>query len=321
MKNINALAVIAVVLQLSLVACGADMPEAKLTVRVTDSSGELLADAEAGAFFPHVYGAGSPVKGDSVKVRTNIDGVAVLNGKFAGTVGGGVEAKGFYRTQFEEIDFPDMLNRGEALQAERTVILKEIKNPIPLYARQLRHVKIPDFNAPFGFDLEAGDWVAPHGKGKITDMIFQISGTHKSYREHDLTLEISFPNEGDGLVMFEGAYEVGSAFRSDHLAPESGYKPSLVVRRKALYEQKSSQWLNDSKPGSNYYLRTRTKLDEKGNVIRANYGKIYGNFEFLDFIKTEACYFNPIVNDRNVEFDTKRNLAEPKTPREQVRMP
>lgn len=152
-------------------------------------------------------------------------------------------------------------------------------------------------------------------------MIFQISGTLKSSREHDLRLEISFPNEGDGLVIFEGAYEVGSALRSDHLAPESGYKPSLVLRRKALYEQKSSQWLNDSKPGSNYYLRTRTKLDEKGNVIRANYGKIYGNFEFLDFIKAEAYYFNPTVNDRNIEFDTKRNLANPSKSFEKVLMP
>ena len=219
------------------------------------------------------------------------------------------------------MDFPSLLQKGEALQADRRVVLKKIKNPVPLYARKLQHIKIPGLNAPFGFDLEVGDWVAPHGEGKATDMIFQISGTHESYREYDLTLEVSFPNEGDGLVLFEGAYEMGSALRSDHLAPESGYKPTLVLKKKALYEQKSSQWVNDSKPGSNYYFRIRTKLDEKGNVIRANYGKIYGNLDFLDFIKAEAYYFNPAVNDRNIEFDTKRNLAEPKNSREQIRMP
>jgi len=321
MKTINVFTLSLIFLQFTLSACGEVMPEAELTVVVTDSSDKPLADVEAGAFFPHIYGAGSAAKGESVKQKTNQNGVAVLKGKFAGTVGGGVKAEGYYRTQFEEVDFPNMFHRGEALQAERRVVLKKIINPVPLYAKQLRYVKIPDFNSPFGFDLEVGDWVTPHGKGKSTDMIFQIKGKYTSYREHDLTLEINFPNEGDGLVEFEGSRDVGSELRSNHLAPESGYKPSLILKRKALYEQKSSQWLNDSKPGSNYYLRTRTKLDEKGNVIRANYGKIYGNFDFLDFIKVEAYYFNPSVNERNIEFDTKRNLAEPAKSFEKVRTP
>jgi hypothetical protein len=321
MKTINIFTILTIFLHFTLSACGEVLPEGELTIVVTNDFDKPLSDAEAGAFFPHIYGAGSAAKGESVKGRTNHDGVAVLKGAFAGTVGGGVEAVGYYRTQFEEVDFPNMFQRGEDLQAKRNVVLKKIIKPVPLYARQLRHIKIPDFNAPFGFDLEVGDWVAPHGKGKTADMIFQINGTYKSYREHDLTLEISFPNEGDGLIEFKGSRGSGSALRSDHLAPESGYKPSLVLRRKALYEQKSSQWLNDSKPGRNYYLRTRTKLDEKGNVIRANYGKTYGNFEFLDFIKAEAYYFNPTVNDRNIEFDTKRNLANPSKSFEKVLMP
>ena len=94
---------------------------------------------------------------------------------------------------------------------------------------------------------------------------------------------------------FEGSRNVGSQLRSDHLAPETGYQPRLTLRKKALYEQKSSEWLNESKGGSNYYLRIRTALDENGNVITANYGKIYGNFEFLDFIQAEAVYFNQLL--------------------------
>lgn len=320
MKNMN-IRTVSALLFLTLNACGEILPEGEVTVIVSDTSDKPLPNAEAGAFFPHVYGAGSAVKGESVKEKTNQNGVAVLRGKFAGTVGGGVELEGHYRTQFEEVNFPNMLQNGEALHATRNVVLKQIKNPIPLYARPLRYVKIPGLNAPFGFDLEAGDWVAPHGNGKTTDIIFHIKGKHVSYREHDLALEVSFPNEGDGLIVFEGAYEVGSALRSDHLAPEFGYKPALVLKRKALHEQKSSQWLNDSKPGSNYYLRIRTILDENGNVVRANYGKIYGNFDFLDFIKAEAYYFNPTVNDRNIEFDTKRNLAKPSKSFERVLMP
>lgn len=305
----------------SLVACGDPLHEAEIFVNVMNDSGKPLPGAEVVAWFPHVYGAGASPKGDSQRVIADQKGMVKLKGKTAASVSFGARMNGFYETSGGQIDFIGMINRGQAPHADRNLILKKIENPIPLYSRQLRDVKIPALNAPFGFDLEAGDWVAPHGKGKTSDMIFQINGNFTSYREHDLKLEISFPNEGDGLIEFEGSYEVGSALRSDHLAPESGYKSSLVLRRKALYEQKSSQWLNDSKPGNNYYLRLRTVLDENGNVIRANFGKIYGNFEFLDYIKAEAYYFNPIANDRNVEFDTKRNLATPLKSFDKVLMP
>ncbi len=321
MKKIRPCFLIVAALQFLLVACKADMPEAKLTVTVNDSSGKPLVDAVAGAFFPHIYGAGASVKGDNVRVKTDQNGVAVLQGRFAGTVGGGVELSGYYRTQFKEIDFPSMLNRGEDLNAERTLILKKINNPIPLFARQFRNLKIPSLNEPFGYDVEIGDWIPPHGNGKTTDIIFQIKGKLVNYKDHDLTLEISFPNKGDGLMEFEGVREFGSVLRSDHQAPESGYNATLTLRRKALNGQAASQWINESKPGSNYYMRLRTKLDRKGNVLEANYGKIYGNIEFLDFIKAEAYYFNPTVNDRNIEFDTKRNLATPMKAIEKVSMP
>ncbi|MBR6021001.1 MAG: hypothetical protein IK066_01125 [Kiritimatiellae bacterium] len=62
-----------------------------------------------------------------------------------------------------------------------------------------------------------------------------------------------------------------------------------------------------SNPDLNYHLRVRTRLDERGNVIDAQYGKIYMDFEaksnpnvpcFGDF----TYYLNPVPNDRNVEF-------------------
>jgi len=321
MKNRPILLSLILMLCSALSSCGFVMPEAELHVRVRDQNGNTVSGAEVGAFFPHIYGAGASVKGENIKVITDREGYALLRGRIAGTVGGGVELSGYYRTQFEAVDFPGMHHRGEFLKAEREAILKEIHNPIPMYARPLRELKLPGLNAPFGFDLEVGDWVAPHGEGKTADIIFEIKGRNESYREHDLTLEISFPNEGDGLVEFEGVRNIGSQLRSEHLAPENGYRSSLSLSKKALYDQKSSQWLNESKPGSNYYLRIRTVLDEDGKVISANYGKIYGNFEFLNFIKAEAYYFNPTPNDRNIEFDTQQNLANPPTAREQVRLP
>ena len=45
-----------------------------------------------------------------------------------------------------------------------------------------------------------------------------------------------------------------------------------------------------------------TKLDEHGNIISAQYGKIYG--DFLSF----TYYLNPTSNDRSIEFDPDKNL-------------
>jgi hypothetical protein len=321
MKLILSRSILTTFFSIACLSCGQDLPKAEIIAQIKDEEGKPVQEAEIGAWFPQIYGAGSSAKGLSIRAQTDADGNATLKETTAGSVGFGAQKKGYYKSVSEMFDFMGMQSRNEVLKVEKTLILKKIINPIPLYARQLRYVKIPDFNAPFAFDLEIGDWVAPHGKGKTTDIVFQIRGNYKSYREHDIALEISFPNDGDGLIEFQGSRDLGSELRSSHLAPELGYKPSLVLKRKALYEQKSSQWLNDSKPGSNYYLRLRTKLDEKKNVIQANYGKIYGNFEFLDFIKAEAYYFNPTVNDRNIEFDTKNNLATPLKATEKVSMP
>ena len=65
----------------------------------------------------------------------------------------------------------------------------------------------------------------------------------------------------------------------------------------------------------NYYFRVRTVLDGNGNVKSALYGKIYGDFMQFNY------YLNPTPNDRNVEFDPKKNLMENLGPLESVSEP
>lgn len=313
--------VLAIALGCLVPSCRADLPDVEISVLVTNEEGKPIPQATVGGFFPGVYAAGESVKGQNVRALTNPDGRAALIGKAAGAIGGGVECPGYYRTQFSAVEVLGPNKANKKLKIERTVVLKPLSKPIPLYARSFAHTKLPNLNKPCGFDLEVGDWVVPFGKGANTDIIFEIKGTFKSYREHDLTLELSFPNRGDGLIEFPGVRAVGSRLRSAHFAPADGYRARLSLHRKALYEQDSSQWTNQSKSGSNYYLRLRTVLDKEGNVVSAHYGKIYGNFEFLDFIKTESYYFNPKANDRNIEFDLKQNLAKPVDSSEKITMP
>jgi len=110
---------------------------------------------------------------------------------------------------------------------------------------------------------------------------------------------MSFPKPGDGIQEFTvPAVEKGSGLRSAHEAPVDGYQPEVV----------QTEMTN---PNRNFYFRVRTKLDENGNVVSARYGKIYGDLAQFTY------YFNPTLNDRNVEFDPKQNLLGG----EQVRQP
>jgi hypothetical protein len=59
-----------------------------------------------------------------------------------------------------------------------------------------------------------------------------------------------------------------------------------------------------------FFLRTRVKRDQKGQIISANYSKFIGrmnvmaNTGWIEFF----YYFNPTPNDRNLEFDPDKNL-------------
>jgi hypothetical protein len=192
------------------------------------------------------------------------------------------------------------------------VLLKQVLNPIPMYARTVWSGP-PVFNEPVGYDLTIGDWVAPHGKGKSADMFFTGKLDKKSDEDYDYELVVSFPNPGEGIQRFEAAY-VGqsSGFRSPHLAPESGYQSKLSVKSSRHPGQGAQDEMD---PKRNYFVRVRTVLDAMGNVKSAHYGKIYG--DFMQF----RYYLNPTPNDRNVEFDPKRNLLKGLKSLEEVREP
>lgn len=118
-----------------------------------------------------------------------------------------------------------------------------------------------------------------------------------------------------------------SAASAADLCCEAGFYRQIFTLPAAA-GQTTSQWLEESKPGSNYYFRVRTVLDDKGKVVSTHYGKIYGRFEFGRYKKAESLYlksgiyyFNPTANDRNVEFDRSKNLATDVTASKKVTVP
>jgi hypothetical protein len=210
--------------------------------------------------------------------------------------------------------------------------LRPIKNPIPMFAREKSGFEVAEFDEEYQFDFQVGELLPPHGKGVHPDIRVTMKGTRidngpDEHEDIDFQATIRFSNPLDGFIEFavqpkDGA--VGSSFISDYLAPESGYLPTL--ERKAVWGKARSlpgywEYLNSLERKA-YYFRVRTKTDADGKIISANYGKIYGPLTLVPILKNHAAfknalkanfavselYFNPTSNDRNVEFDPKRNL-------------
>ena len=102
----------------------------------------------------------------------------------------------------------------------------------------------------------------------------------------------------DGVVGGEG-----SAFISNYKAPLGGYTNAISFYRNVRGKERNAIAESNDDKHYLYYFRIRTQTNELGQVTNALYGKIYGQ------INGCFTYFlNPTPNDRNVEFDPKRNL-------------
>ncbi len=135
------------------------------------------------------------------------------------------------------------------------------------------------------------------------------------------SLQIKFPSELAGMVEEKSGYLPYSKMKMPHLAPKEGYRSEEIVVNKKSYrtekdERESLEELRsyvkngvpEIKP-TGYFIRTRV-TEVGGNVIKANYAKLpkmisVGAAGSINFI----YYFNPVVNDRNLEYRPKSNLA------------
>lgn len=262
-------------------------------------------------------------------VRTNAQGNAVIKFSSVPEASGKVTffSEGYYSTQQRvEWNRPDGFD-GKTREATVKAVLKPIMYPVPMMASMMNDDKIlrfPKIGETYGYDLEKLSLVSPFGKGIHADLNFIMSKIVNDTGQITIRLEITCPTEGDGLVEFltpqrEAMREpisIGSTLISNYIAPEKGYSSALKRNNVHLTDGKINQI--DADHTRNFYFRVRTKFDSNGKIISCHYGKIYGDFYFRSYIGEnddfvgaltwEATYFNPNPNDRNVEFDPKRNL-------------
>jgi len=263
-------------------ACAGDLWAVKVTV--VDEVGQPIEDADVLLTFLLSEGANqyAGVTSDKGVVKAMRRGTLQLIVE--------VTKEGFYDTFF----------KGTRGDQEVKVVLREKKNPIPMYAKK---TELRDFKGKFsgiwvGYDFIIGDYVSPYGKGQFRDFEFYYTYERVDFFNNKYNLEIRFPNADDGLFSFE-VEDYTSQFKSDYLAPEGGYKNELKFYE---YRSRNDPIISNIDKNRSYYFRVRTQLDNEGKIFSALYGKLYGDFPDLHY------YLNPNDNDRNVEFDPRQKL-------------
>ncbi len=224
------------------------------------------------------------------------------------------EKEGFYTSRLDVTTFTRVDQKNVYSDQRVTVVMREIKNPVAMYAYRI-DTKMYDTKNPKGYDLLINDWVAPWGKGEISDIEFMITGFYEDYNKYDSTLRINFPNEGDGLIAF--VVDQQSELKSPYTAFADGYVPVESWRKTrvpVINNSGNEESIDETKRKGNYVFRIRTKFKESGEVISALYGKMYGGFEFggatesNSYLRSGYIYINPTQNDTNIECDPKHYI-------------
>jgi len=270
---------------------------AKVTLRVVDSRGNPVPDADVKVAFFH--------RGPySVDGKTDKNGFFTAKHMSESDVHFHASKEGYYRTYRNYWFYREgkpCAKDGRWIPWNPTleVIMKEKRNPVALDYKTVES-RVPVYDEPLGFDLVENDWVVPHGKGVRSDMVLTYSEKDEALGAGRYTLSLGFPDIGNGVYVRQT--DRYSQLLSDYVAANDGYSTVLNF----IYERTKDKIVSDVRIDESKMLvfRIRSQIDGDGNIRSAQYGKIYGPFKFADgprrFIRF-SYYLNPVVNDPNIE--------------------
>ncbi len=292
--------------------------EAKFIFKVVDEEGVPVSNANARVGF---Y---MPVKNindmPGVTGVTDESGCFVAKEKTAQDVHYCFSKEGYYETNGDIFmktlcpEQPIINGKWQPYGKEIKVVLKKKKNPIPMYVKPKIHMTSfaglgRKGRLSCGYDLKLADWLPPLGHGKVADFTLTVvKDAHPDKTVHfklKRIVEFSFSNKYDGF--YKKNKDMFSKFASSYKADiTANYQKNCVF----IYDTLTNNNITDTYLKENEYLvlRTRSVVDEKGNLISANYTKIYGPINMMQDGLFWITYFNPIPNDINLECDIEKNL-------------
>jgi len=300
----------------------------KITFRAVDEDGNPVPGADADVGIDSLLHADGH---NNYKGKTDAKGLFTVESRGQGSSDVVIEKDGYYPSR-PKVRWSGKLNNDRELAKKVgfrpwnptiDVVLKKIGKPIPMIVRPNHQVGgiAPKMKEWLGVDLFVGDWVKPHGKGKISDMLILLEEAYTDERRYKVSAQIKFPKDGDGLIRISALEGKESLLKFPRIAPEKNYINEVNVSIESDDTGLSKK--SSLGEGAGYFFRIRTNKDKQGNIISAHYGKIVKNFK-LNIVSRKfssdpnfreasifymSYYLNPNNNDANLEFDMKNNLA------------
>ena len=277
----------------------------KLEIKVVDQEGNIVPDAKIWGGFTSGSRLNDYVLVDGV---TDTNGIYIAQGKCNEFLRFDVRKDGYYRSNIK-INFwqskadPIVVDgKWQPYGETRTVVLKRILRPHEMYnLDNPPQRKISIYDKWLGFDLEKGDFLPPMGNGVESDMLVRFHLAGEMPHDWSKTMDVSFTN-----YPYAGAYLVKKDLWSDMKSVYSAdtnaeYRTSFSFK----YCHEKGVYPYAEKLRSDEYLvfRTRTKIDNDGNLISARYGKLYGPWHFEDAGGSQIyqVFLNKADNDVNLE--------------------
>jgi len=295
----------------------AEPRETKFTVRVTDvETGLPITHAEVRSTFTQERDPWGTGKGQFNQIKLPVDqsGAVTLSG-YQGKFEEGISARVFadgYHTEGKGFKFTRkslVLNRWEPWDPVIEVKMRPKKNPVPMVEKSFTWKRIPEMDKPIGFDLEKGDWIAPYGKGEISDFSFTASGYFQDPSKGSKGgYVLSFSNEHDGIQTYRFSEEVRSSFKWPYEAPLNGYQSSM---EKFIYwPPNGGPQETDYDDKNNYIFRVRSRELADGKIVGC-YGIIEGELQVGPRGEVKFKYwFNPVPNERSLEYNGENLLKK-----------
>lgn len=302
-------------------------PEVNAGVRVLDEAGRPITNTQVRVWFDSMKTSNvfDGTKTEGVSGQSDMSGEFSATHKALGEFGVKVEKEGYYLGQDRVILDKHKDGKWDPFHQVIEVKLRKKGSPIPMYAKRLEYFEMPTTNSPVGYDLMAGDWVSPHGKGTTSDLVFTLQKEFWSGFDFNWDLSIKFSGEGNGWQAISPADESPqSELRFPRTAPAEGYAFASMFLGGSRGTRGS--WETNSTTATNYFFRIRTEYDSNKQIKSALYGKLLGPIQVnVQHTKTARLdftyYLNPTALDRNMEFDPKKNLFKNLTGMEQVQKP
>lgn len=215
-----------------------------------------------------------------------------------------VSAPGYYPEELRRLSFGanyDMkLDKVIFPRVEKKVSfrIRKIRNPVALKLTKGWYVKCPLEIGEYAFDLEAGAWVSPRGKGKETDLVVCVEAVTNDSVKY-MRGKIVFPRGGAYREKLIPSLHFKSVYNADTNAV---YHASFPFEVYDDTRHRDKNYCHMPLENDDYWVfRVREVKDTKGNLLSANYGKVYGLIRVFDHFHYNKCYFNTTPNDTNLE--------------------